>query len=134
MTEEEELIHIQENAKLVVERFAAFSGLGERFGYNLESIEWLEGHIERQRKDPEFGPDPGLRLISILGSYLGECIIHICGGQWRLNEELGWGVLLKDGNTAFPFNKLRKLFENGVEGGDSILSFLSATDYFLREG
>lgn len=131
MTEEE---LIQENAKLAVERLAPISGLGERFGYNLESVEWLEGYVERLRKDPKCGPDPAPPLISVLGSYPGQCIIEIYGGEWRLNEELGWDILLKEGNMAFPFNKLRKLFENGVEGGDSVHSFVSVIGDFQKEG
>jgi hypothetical protein len=134
MTEEQPRIRIQENAKLAIEQLGPLSGLGERFGYNLESVEWVEGYIERMRKHPDFGPDPKPVLISVLGSYLGECVIRIYGGQWRLNEELGWGVWLSDGNMVFPFNKVQKLFKNGLEGGDSILSFVRIIGHFQKEG
>jgi hypothetical protein len=36
----EEAIHV--NAELVVDRFRSPSGLGANFGYNRESIAWIE--------------------------------------------------------------------------------------------
>ena len=51
MTEEETRIRIQENAKLAVKELGPLSGLGDRFGYNLESIEWVEGYIEETTEE-----------------------------------------------------------------------------------
>ena len=134
MTEEETRIRIQENAKLAVKELGPLSGLGDRFGYNLESIEWVEGYIERLRKNPDFGRDPKSTLISVFGSYLGECVVRIYGGEWRFYQEDGWGVLLSEGNVAFPFSKVQKLFRNGLEGGDSILNFVTIIGHFQKEG
>ena len=37
--------------------------------------------------------------------------------------EGAWGVLFGEGNTAYPFAKVRKQFDHGREGGDSVHSF-----------
>ena len=71
---EPEKIHA--NAELVIQSLGPISDLGERFGYNRESIAWVEGFIERQRSRPDIKPEEVQRLISILGSFLGECVIR----------------------------------------------------------
>ena len=58
--------------------------------------------------------------VQVLGSYLGECMIHTYGGTWK-EQEGEWGVFFDDSNAVFPINKVRKQFQNGRE--DSILSF-----------
>jgi hypothetical protein len=89
---------------------------------------------KRLRKNPDFGRDPKSTLISVFGSYLGECVVRIYGGEWRFYQEDGWGVLLSEGNVAFPFSKVQKLFRNGLEGGDSILNFVTIIGHFQKEG
>jgi len=41
---------IRANAELVIDQFTQISPLGEEFGYNRESIEWVAGFIERERE------------------------------------------------------------------------------------
>lgn len=113
---------IRANAELVVERLREASGM-EGFGYNAESVSWLDGFIERQRVRPEFADaDAAERMSQTLGSFLGECVIKCHGGEWR---EVGgtWAVCFGDGDgdAAFPFNKVRKHFANGSD--DSVLSW-----------
>ena len=67
---------IRANAELVIQSLGPISDLGERFGYNRESIAWVEGFIERQRSRPDIKPEEVQCLISILGSFLGECVIR----------------------------------------------------------
>jgi hypothetical protein len=112
---------IRENARLVIETLGPLSGMENRFGYNRESVCWVEGFIERQRLRPEVKADPG-KMVQILGSFLGECILHAYGGEWR--EAHGtWGVFFDAHNAAFPFAKVSKQFDDGLEGGNSILNF-----------
>lgn len=92
------------------------------FGFNRESVEWLTGFIERQRAQPDFGAENVDGLVVPLGSFLGECIIAAYGGRWQYSEEFGqWCVGFDANNEVYPFAKVRKQFENGLEGGDSIL-------------
>ena len=108
---------IRANAQLVIDR------ISERhtpIGYNRESVEWLDGFIERARSTANASSDGIEKLVEVLGSYLGECVIHTYGGTWKERED-EWGVFFDDSNAVFPFNKVRKQFKNG--GEDSILSF-----------
>lgn len=111
---------IRANAELVVGQLRGASGI-EGFGYNAESVEWLDGFIERQRVRPEFaGDEAAERMSQTLGSFLGECVVRCYGGEWRELEGT-WAVDFGGGNAAFPFNKVRKQFANGAE--DSVLSW-----------
>jgi hypothetical protein len=120
MTPEEE---IYENAARVIENCGPLSGLGASFGYNRESVVWLDGYIERLRASGEVSSKEQITNLSVaFGCFLGECIRAGHGGEWR-QHELAWGVFFPDGQGAFPFSKVRKQLEDGHADGDSILSF-----------
>jgi hypothetical protein len=107
---------IRANAELVVGQLGPASGI-EEFGYNAASVEWLDGFIERQRVRPEFADEAEVeRITQTLGSFLGECVIKCYGGEWR-EREGSWAVDFGEGNSAFPFNKVRKQFANGESDG-----------------
>lgn len=124
---------IRENARTVIERFRPLSNLGAKFGYNHDSVAWVEGFLERQHQTEIAATDVEI-LVQLVGSYLGECIIRTYGGVWRERDGT-WGVFFDELNAAFPFDKVRKQLENGVEGGDSILSFFEviASEVFRKE-
>ena len=123
---------IKKNAELVIKQFAPLSAI--EFGLNRDSVEWVEGFIERQRAREDFDPNNSQRLIAVLGSFLGECIIANAGGEWRVSETYGLGVAFPDGNFSYPFNKMGKMFRDGLAGGDSILSFYDTTVNFIAKG
>lgn len=113
--------HIKANAEMVVQQLRPLSGID--FGYTQESVEWLEGYIERLRSSGEFeSVEMKDKLTSVFGSFLGECIVRCYGGTWRQHEE-GWTVAFDDNNVAFPFAKVAKQIDNGRE--DSIASFFT---------
>lgn len=109
---------IRLNAELVVAEMKKISGI--EFGYNPESVDWLDGFVERQRLRPDISQNLVGGLVSTLGSYLGESLIRCYGGRWH-DDDGQWCVCFNEGNCVFPFNKIRKQFENG--SGDSIGSF-----------
>jgi hypothetical protein len=109
---------IKHNSELVINQMNQFSGID--FGYNAESVAWLDGFIERQRARPDTTPEMVQELAGVLGSYLGECIIRCYGGHWE-NEGGQWRVSFDDNNAVYPFSKVKKQFENGT--GDSIKGF-----------
>lgn len=114
---------IRANAELAVQQMGPLSNLGAGFGFNRESIVWVEGYIERLRNSGEFSDTQKIgNLSSVLGSFLGECIVQTYGGEWR-NPNDRWGIYFSNQSAAFPFAKVTKQFENGLEGGDSILGF-----------
>ncbi|TDD12329.1 hypothetical protein E1292_02525 [Nonomuraea deserti] len=130
--EEEELQQIQANVSLAIDQLGPLSDV--EFGLNPESVEWVEGFIERQRARPGFDPERIDGLVGVLGSFLGACIAAATGGRWRKSDDDTWGVLLPDGSTAFPFTKVRKQFRGGVEDGESIAGFYRVAVGFIATG
>ena len=110
------------NSRLVIERFRSSSDLGDRFGFDRESVERIERFIENERNRRRIPSEELSKLVTLFGAYLGEAIVHKYGGSWREHSE-GWGVFFDDSNAVFPFTKVLKQFENGMAKGDSILSF-----------
>ncbi len=103
------------NAEMVIENLSQHAGF--ELGFNEESVEWIDGFIERQRAREG---EPG-GLVNTIGSFLGECMCRKLGGEWKPQPNGQLAVEFSDGNAAFPFNKVQKHFDNGEE--DSILSF-----------
>jgi hypothetical protein len=109
---------IKRNAELVIQQMGQVCGFN--FGYDAQSVAWLDGYVERQRARPDMTPELTNGLVSVFGSYLGECVINCYGGYWE--EEAGeWRVSFDSENAVYPFAKVRKQFEGGP--GDSIKSF-----------
>ena len=96
--------------------------LGIELNYDQQSIEWLDGYINRIRT--QLGKETYPGLAAALGAYVGEALIATYGGSWHYFEEQGqWGVQLPDGIGAFPSAKIYKQLENPEF--DSILSFFT---------
>lgn len=119
---------IRANAELVVKQFGPLSNL--EFGYNAESIIWVDGFIEQQRIHSDVDKSAIDGLVNTLGSFLGECIIRCYGGYWQnINGE--WCVSFDDKNAVYPFNKVKKQFTNGQE--DSIKKFFELIPILFKE-
>ena len=116
------LCRLRENAALVVRQADTLADFA--FGYTPESLEWLDGFIERLRVDGMFEGTGGIDgYLNVFGSYLGEAVIRAGGGEWkRCDGDLG--VTLPEGNWAFPFAKVEKLLRG--EDGQSLLGFYEA--------
>src|SRR5262249_22511539 len=114
--------HIRENAELVVRKLRPLSGIN--FGYTEESVKWLEGYIERLRNSGELdNVETKTKLRSVFGSFLCECIGRFYGGTWKLHETGVWCVVFNEANVAFPYAKVEKQIDNGLE--DGIASFFT---------
>ena len=121
--------NIKKNAQMVIEQLRPISQID--FGYNRESVKWLEGYIERQRQRDKFQAETNRKkLTSTLGSFLGECIIHCYGGRW-VNHDGCWGVAIGEDFIAYPLNKVGKQMENGLE--DGIDSFFTNIPILLSD-
>jgi hypothetical protein len=126
---------IRANAQLVLEQLGPISDLGEQFGYNLESLRYVEGFIERFRARTGVTEATIERWVQVFGSFLGECVIHTYGGEWREHKGT-WGIFFSeanDRNAAFPFAKVQKQFANGLQGGDSIVSFFQLIPVMFKD-
>lgn len=90
--------------------------------YNGESVLFIEGFIERNKD--RISKEERNGFISSLGSFIGQCIIENYGGQWQVdNEEGSVAVAFDVNNKVYPFAKISKQFDNGLE--DSVYSFYS---------
>lgn len=125
----ETLAQIAHNRDFAIKEFGELVDFP--FGVNRDSVAWVEGFIERQRTSGNAKPGGGLH--SVLGSFLGEAIIAATGGRWD-EDDNGIGVLFANGDKCYPFAKVAKQFENGLEGGDSILSFYSVSVEYVSTG
>lgn len=117
--DEETLFRIRANAGNVSDVMSQHAGF--TLGYDDASIEWLDGFIERQRQRQDLADGGVSGLVNTLGSFLGEALCQAYGGEWRDDGDHGLRVAFSNGNSAYPFNKVRKQFENGAD--DSIYSF-----------
>jgi glutamate dehydrogenase/leucine dehydrogenase len=96
--------------------------LGVDLNYDNQSIEWLDGYINRVA--PQLDNATLAGLATAIGSYLGETIIATYGGAWHYNEhDDQWGIRFDDGAIAFPFTKVYKQFDDGEF--ESIYSFFT---------
>jgi hypothetical protein len=91
--------------------------------YDTESVKFLEGFIERNKNS--FDKEQSQGLIHSLGSFLGQCIIDNYEGQWQHDTETdSIAIVFDNNNKAYPFAKVSKQFDNGLE--DSVYSFYTA--------
>jgi hypothetical protein len=122
------LAKIRANAVLAIEGFGDLRGAA--FGYDEGSVAWMEQLIDRRREQKEEVDN----LLDIIGSYLGEAIIANAGGRWIEDDKGGLGVQFTNGDIVYPFNKVQKFFDNGLVGGDSIVSFYNLSINAIATG
>ncbi len=101
-----------------------FSPLSEiEFGFNQDSLEWVEGYVERLRKRADFNDGSWNGLIDTIGSFLGECILARTEGAWEMSDDQRCCIRFPSGVRAFPMTKVAKQFADGLESGESITGF-----------
>jgi hypothetical protein len=124
------LAQVRDNAAFAIREFTEVSGTD--FALDRESVAWVEGFIERMRV--RYGDDCAPSgIVSVIGSYLGEAIIAKAGGDW-VSDDTGVGVAFASGDTAYPFAKVSKQFDQGLAAGESILSFYDVCVNFVATG
>ena len=122
--------NIRANAELVLQQIRSLNG--PDFSYTEESVKWLEGYIERLRDSGEFeNAETRTKLISVFGSFLGECIVRCYGGAWKQHESGVWCVAFNEDNIAFPFAKVTKQIDYGLE--DGIASFFNVIPTIFQD-
>lgn len=114
--------NIKSNASMVMARLGKVAG--KELDYSSESVKWVDGFIERNRSG-----DTG-KLVSVLGSYLGEAIIQNYGGSW-VSIKGAPSVRINEKVVTFPFGKVQKQFLNGSE--DSIYHYFVTIEEMLKE-
>jgi hypothetical protein len=112
---------IRQNAELVIQIMGDMADM--HLDYSLESVKKIEDYIERIRLS--VSEETAWQLSNNLGAFFGECIRHHYGGEWQIVNEQP-GLVMANGITAFPFNKVQKLFIGGLEDGESLVGFYNA--------
>jgi hypothetical protein len=70
------------------------------------------------------------RSVVSFGAFLGECIIRHYGGGWVYHDG-DWCIEFDDRTRAYPFTKVGKQMNNGLE--DGIVSFFDMIAVFRRK-
>jgi hypothetical protein len=86
---------------------------------DIESIQWVEGYLDKLRGKPELAD----RFAELVGCYLGDAIIAVSDGEWRFDDRGNLGVQFGNGIICFPFNKAAKLAKDGLVSGESLAGF-----------
>lgn len=104
--------------------------LGVALDLDADSIEWLDGFINRNRES--YKDETLDNAIIVIGSFLGEAIIARYGGEWIQVKDGRLGVALKGETIAFPITKVEKQFTEGEF--ESIFGFYVATQTVINHG
>ena len=129
----ERLAQIKANVDFALQEFRELAD--KDVGLDAASVAWVEGFIE-QARGRYIGVDGGVPdgLVGLIGSYLGEAIIAETNGTWVEDESGDVGVAFPNGDVVYPFNKVRKQFEQGLAQGESVLSFYTVAVSYVAVG
>jgi hypothetical protein len=109
---------IARNVQVALEELGPLVEGGLRL--DRDGVAWVEGYLERLRGQRPL--DPYGALASVLGSFLGQCLVEATGARW-VHVEGRWAVVFANGAAAFPLDKVAKQVADGLLAGESILSF-----------
>ena len=127
-----EVEQIKALAEGVIDQIGPLSGMD--FGYNRESVEWLEGYIDHIRGREAFAGDAIAEgAINKFGAFLGECFVRCQGGVWVIKNG-DWGVDLGEGVVVLPRSKVAKQWRDGREFGDGIAGFFNMAPAVVEAG
>jgi hypothetical protein len=109
----EKLEIIRKNAEIVRSQFGPHSGI-PNFGFNAPSIAYLDSFIDRQGTAFQT-VEAKETLMNLLGSFLGEAIVLVYGGSWKITESIAQVVITRGDNVHMldPFAKAQKRITNG---------------------
>ena len=123
---------IRANASFALDEFGAISEIGVRRGPGFRRlgrrVHRAHAHRATARARRRMG------LIAVIGSFLGEAIIAASSGQWHEDADGNLCVIFPGGDCAYPFTKVAKQFEQGLEAGELILSFYDISVSYVATG
>ena len=110
------LKRIKNNVATVVKTFSA-PGQAATFGLTAHSIAALDQYLERT-VNASTTDATKQRLMNLIGSFLGECIVAKYGAKWVIAKDGKPHLQLQPAKTLHfldPFGKVAKRIENGSE-------------------
>jgi hypothetical protein len=126
---EAELGAIHANADLAVSTFKDRSGID--FGFNRDSVAWLDRFIEQQR---HVDSSPPAMIVAVLGSHLGQSMIAAAGGAWDRDENDRVGIRFDSGDWSYPFEVVAKQIQDGGSDGFGALAAYDVTIQYIATG
>lgn len=102
------------------------------FGLDAESVRWFDEYVDRQRRFPGFDPTRIGHLVDPFGCYLGDAIIAATDGHW-VRHGTWLGVHVAEEVISFPFHKVEKLLEQGLEAGESVMGLYRSSIFHRNE-
>jgi hypothetical protein len=116
-----QLQQVRANAAWVAEHFGRQSGI-EPFACTPESVDYLDQFLERQEEIVQESMESTYRVVSLLGAYLGECIIAAYGGEWQEGPE-GPAIVIRSGTGIHVLQPFQKVYKRIVNGAEDSLGF-----------
>ena len=109
--------HAESHIKMCKEHF------GIDLDYSAESLKTIDEIITKNWPKPPNMLNP---VVISFGSYVGETIRRLFGGEWVFDSKHGYALASIGGASTriFPFAKVEKRFING--DGDSISFYFAA--------
>lgn len=98
------------SAQTVIEVF--HDEFQEHLTFSRDGVVALNSYIESVR--PLLTDETRENAITMLGAFLGECLIATRGGDWD-NQEGYWQIMIAEGLWACPFVQIRTQLELGLE-------------------
>lgn len=100
---------------------------GYKADYSLESMKELDRFVDEQNTETGILSKNRGQIIFGLGSYVGQTVIKLYGGEWITDDndpqgEVNISVKLANGGTIWPVIRCMKRCKNGPE--DSIYAYV----------
>ncbi len=105
---------------------SALNQSGYKADYSLESMKEIDRFFDEQSGEGGIISRNRGQILFALGSYVGETVIKLYGGEWVTNDndpqgEVNITVKLANGTVMWPVVKCMKRYQNGAE--DSIYAY-----------
>ncbi len=112
-------------------RKAMLQHSGRAIEYDEAGVRWLDNYVARNR---DILKNSSAAFHSA-GSWFGECLRRVYGGQWvaNVNGEQ-WGLQIDEKLLVLPFNKLYKHVVDESGGESLVTMFLSAGPMIAAHG
>jgi len=111
------LEQMRKKARKVIEIMYRNQPEGFPFGFNRESVLWLEYHIEALRQSGALeDSDRRAEYVELFGAFLGECIILYYGGKWS-KDQGAWCIAFGEQRAVSPFVEVENQIEYGSARG-----------------
>jgi hypothetical protein len=113
---------IKRNSQKVVDWFVSASGNPD-FGCNDASFAYIDRFLTRQASTLAAQPETADKVVNLLGSFLGQCVVQVYGGHWVAS---GTGVQVEVRTHKWvhhvqPFEQVARRLHGGQQ--DSLLGF-----------